>query len=278
MMKNWQKVSIALAAAGGTLAFVVAPAFADVNLSAAGSMQSQDGTGAYGAVLDQNSNTQVGQVQADNYYNSTTMNGYTTKATTYTDNMGDSPTSVQTTQNYGGSSWTSANEYASQGASVTQNQTQNVDGGWYFFDGGGSGGVQSQASGAISGTLSSDSISGGVALSTQDQNGSGAYNATLGQSANVQAGSTSAYGYKSDSNSNGGSSDNQQYNTGALVSDTTNTNYGGSTYTSAHSLSNQTAGASQDSNQVVQSWGAGGTQDQAQGAAVGSMDGFWSGY
>ncbi|MCL6518107.1 hypothetical protein [Alicyclobacillus sp.] len=280
-MKKWQKASLALATVGGAV-LMAAPAFASVNVNASAAVgsQSQDGSYAYGTVMDQNQSLQVGQLQADQYYNSTNDNGFTTTQKTFIDDgYGNELAQSQTTQNYGGSSWTSASDYTNQGASVTQNQSQIITNGSYadwFWDA--NGGLQQQSAAAVSGSLHHDGITGGAAVSEQTQSGDLAYDATLSQSANVQAGLMQARNYQFNVNNNGSTSTTRTFTAGTLVSSTSTTDFGGSSYTQAHDLSNPTAGVAQRQDQNIGLPGYGGTQDQSGAAVAGSLNAFWGGH
>src|SRR5579875_1948921 len=98
-MNRMKKATLALAAVGGTLMVAAPMAFADVQLSAAGSAQYQNGSGAAGATLSQSSSLSAGQVSADSYYNNTVNNGFTGSQTTA--NADGTTVSTDNTTNYG---------------------------------------------------------------------------------------------------------------------------------------------------------------------------------
>jgi hypothetical protein len=179
-MKGITKLGLTLVTMGGACMMVAPAAFAD-DLSAfqgvgAGAYQTQDGSGAGDAILNQNSTIQLGQVQASNYYNNQNTFGFNTSSNTGTTTDGVNSNSTSTAdQNFGGNSITSADSWAQQQAQVTQSQSQQI-GNWYdntynnSYDntdyygsgdentgtntgtnmGGGTGGVQEQGGGAIS--------------------------------------------------------------------------------------------------------------------------------
>ncbi len=281
-MNRFTKVSLALATAGGAMMFSAAPmAFASINLSAAGSAQCQNGTGSSGNVLDQSSSVSAGGISAENYYNSTTNNGFTGTQTTYNNqneysgnDTSNNPVAVSsdTTTNHGGSSWTKATDFSSQGASANLSQSQNIDNsglnnGW--------GSNQFGVSGAVSGSVG-DGLVGGAALSVQEQNGNNASSATLNQTSNVQAGLTSADKYQYDTKSNGFTDSTSTWNAGSLTTSQNVTNYGGSSYTKADDYLNPVASSTQDQSQNIADNGNGGTQHQGQVAVTGQVgSGFW---
>ncbi|MCF8565082.1 hypothetical protein LLE49_10185 [Alicyclobacillus tolerans] len=280
-MKKWQKATVAVAALGGTM-MMVTPAFAEttstINLSAGGSAQWQNGSSASGTVMDQNSSGQVGQVSGSNYYNSNVNNGFSASQNTYTSNEnGPTLNSSQSTSGNSSRSWTRAGNITSQGASVSQGQSQIITSGGYDT---GHGGTQGQVSGVISGTLGHETVTGGIALNSQNQNGAPASQTTLSQTSTVQAGDTVAGGGYYNSNVVGTTvNTSNQYTGGVLVSSTKNTNYGGKSYTSASSFSNPTSGFTQDQNQNIGLDGHGGIQNQGAGSAAGqvtNLDNFWS--
>ncbi|MCL6452825.1 MAG: hypothetical protein K6T78_04245 [Alicyclobacillus sp.] len=288
-MNKLTKAGITLAAVGGSLLMAAPMAFASqapydptgAQLSAGVSAQWQNGSDASGTVMDQNSSISTGQLQASNYYNSNWNDGGVTTSNQYTAMPfdGNELTSSQSTTSYGGSSWTKATNYVSQGASVTQSQSQIINASYCNDDGflSASGGRQAQASAAISGAIDGDAnIAGGAAGSVQTQKGNWASQASLNQTSNVNAGDTQAKTFTTDSNSNGSSSFSNQYTGGTLVNAQAQKTYKSSTYTSAQNLSNPTAGASQDQNQVIGYAGSGGKQGQASGALTGQVtDEFW---
>lgn len=276
-MKKWQKAGMAVATLGGTL-MMATPVFAainpSVNLSAAGSAQWQNGSSASGSVIDQNSSSQVGQVSASNYYNNNVNNGFKGSQSTYVSNEnGSSLVSTQNTSGGSSNSWTQAKNYTSQGASVSQGQSQIITNSGSDY---GNGAKQGQVSGAISGTLNTN-LTGGIAVNKQLQNGLGASEAALNQTSTIQAGNTTASGnYKSDTVVGNTVTNTNQYTGGVLVSSTSTTNLGGKTYTSAASISNPTAGFTQDQNQNIGLDETGGIQKQAGGALAGQVTNFWS--
>lgn len=269
---------MAAAVLSGTL-MMVTPAFAAVNLSAAGSSQWQNGSDASGTVMDQNSSSQVGQLSANNYYNSNVNNGFKSSQNTAVSNEnGGTLVSQQTASGGSSNSWTKAQNYTSQGASVSQGQSQIMTS---AGEDTGSGGTQGQVSGVISGTLNNHNLSGGIAANKQTQNATvdgGAMQSTMNQTSTVQAGDTLASGYYQNDTVVGSTVTNSnQYTGGVLVSSTSNTNLGGKSFTSASSFSNPTAGFTQDQNQNIGLDGFGGTQHQSAGAVAGQVTGFWAG-
>lgn len=280
-MNRFTKISLALASTGGALMFTAAPmAFADslpgelgssVSASVAASGQYQNGSSSNGVVMDQNSSLSAGGVSADSYYNDNVDKGYTQTTTTYNNgSTANQKTTSVTTQNYGGSDWTRANDFSSQGATASLNQSQIIGNA-----NGANGGTQVGVAGAISGTADYSRISGGVARTVQVQNGTNAYGATLAQSSGVQAGLTSADNYKYSTKSNGSTVTANQWDNGVLTTSTTTTNAAGSkSYTSADDYLNPVAGASYDQNQNIQSRGQGGTQSTGSAAVAGHIDWF----
>jgi hypothetical protein len=165
-MKGITKLGLTLVTMGGACMMVAPAAFAD-DLGAfqgvgAGTYQTQDGSGAADAILNQNSTVQLGQVQASDYYNNQNTFGFNTSSNTSatTDGVNSNGTSTAD-QNFGGNSVTTAESWAQQQAQVTQSQSQQI--GNYFDNyygsgdsSGGYGGVQEQ---------------GGIAISLQDTSG-----------------------------------------------------------------------------------------------------------
>ena len=104
-MKKFARVGLAAAAVGATLMMATPLAFADNMGQAAGtlSLQIQDGTGALGATLNQSTDSQIGQLQAEDYSNVAVLNGFTgTMKTTTTNTGSQTTTSKQDLTNWGG--------------------------------------------------------------------------------------------------------------------------------------------------------------------------------
>jgi hypothetical protein len=271
-MNRFTKISLALASTGGALMFTATPmAFASVSGSVAVSGQYQNGSSSNGVVMDQNSSLSAGGVSADHYYNNNVDNGYTQTTTTYNNgSTANQPTTSVTTQNYGGSDWTKANNFSSQGATASLNQSQIIGNA-----NGANGGTQVGVAGAVSGAAACDGISGGAAGTLQVQNGNNAYGATLAQSSGVQAGLTSAEDYQYSTYSGGSTVTANQWDNGVLTTSTTTTNAAGSkSYTWADDYLNPYAGASYDQNQNIQSRGQGGTQFTGSAAVAGHIQ-WW---
>lgn len=282
-MKRGSKVAIAVAAVGGTLMMVAPMALADTygasgaTLTGASSSQWQSGNGATGTTLDQNSSISTGQLQAQNYYNSSTSNGGNSNSQTYVANDGSSTLSTATSSySDGGSSWTKASNYNTSGSTVTQNQSQLISSGNNEGDGA-SGGMQTQQ--AMAGTVNVNqdwTLSGGLAGSHQSQNGQGSNQSVLNQSANVQTGTTTATSYQYDVKNRQSSSNTQQYTGGQLTTNSSTYNAGNSSYTKASNYSNPVAGVSQDQSQVIGLDGNGASQQQSSWAVSGAVtDEFW---
>jgi hypothetical protein len=166
-MKAMIKLGLTLATVGGAFMMAAPAAFADDTAAfqglGAGSFQTQDGSGSGDAILNQNSNIQIGQLQANDYYNNTNTFGFNSSSNSYTTTDGVSGTGTSTAdQNYGGNSVTKAENYAQQQAQLTQSQSQ-IIGNWYSSNwndnssdesgstqSGGTGGEQYQGGGVIS--------------------------------------------------------------------------------------------------------------------------------
>lgn len=128
-MKKFARVGLAAAAVGATLMMATPLAFADSLGQVAGglSFQYQDGTGALGATLTQSSDSQLGQLQAQDYANVAVLNGFTSSLDTTTKNTGSQTTTTsQGTTNMGGTTTITADQLAQQNVNVLQTQSQVV--------------------------------------------------------------------------------------------------------------------------------------------------------
>lgn len=281
-MMNLKKVTLAMVALGGTMMMAAPAALADgLNISAAGSYQTQDGTNAWGSQLDQSSSLSAGQLSADCYTNTNVSYGGNATSTTY--NADGTPVSWDSSSSNGGYTTTRAEGFDTQGASAVTSQSQ-VIGTDFFGDYRAQGGEQSTIAGALSGTMNMDGISGGVSIGTQDQYGDQSSNtdgyaangAQLGQTAKYGTGTTSADSYSQYTVNKDSSDTTATWNAdGVQTSGSTVWNAGGTSSTSAYDYNNATANAAQDSNQTISTndYAYGGYQDQGAIAATG----FWNG-
>lgn len=178
-MKAMIKLGLTLATVGGACMMAAPAALADDTAAfqglGAGSFQTQDGSNSGDAILNQNSNIQIGQLQANDYYNNTNTFGFNSSSNSYTTTDGVSGTGSTTAdQNYGGNSVTKAENYAQQQAQLTQSQSQIV-GNYYSNNWSDSsswdGGSSDESGGSYSGGTGGVQTQGGGVISLQDASG-----------------------------------------------------------------------------------------------------------